>query len=137
MGRPSVPVRFQYLPGVTGQIAIPEVPVSSRDIELILPPKGAIHATVTRTGTGEVIKTYDIKVTAVTLSGSGAIWEGPHGKLERQPDHSVTISGVPAGRAAVEVRVEGLGLQRLTTKVEGGQSAALQITMPEPGQEKR
>jgi len=113
-------------------LAIPEVPLNSKNVDLIVPDTGSIHGAVRNAKTGEVITTCQVTVPVVDLPESRAVYEEPHVQIERKPDGSFILSNVPAGEATVEIRVEGLGAQRFAVTVEAGKVSSLECEMLGP-----
>ena len=112
------------------ELAIPDVSLNSKNIDLIVPDKGSIHAKVLSSKTGEAVASCQLTVPVVNLPESGAVWENPPVQIEKNPDASFTISGVPAGEVTVEVNAEGLGVRRFMTSVEAGKTNTLECVMP-------
>ncbi len=132
MGRPSFQLYFNGINGTQYNLAIPDIPLNTKDTVFIVPGNGGIQGIVRNAKSGDPLATYEITVQEVCLPDSGAIWTAPPVKIERDPDAGFTVSDVPAGIATVEVCAEGLGVQRFSVPVEAGKTARLDCGMMGP-----
>jgi protocatechuate 3,4-dioxygenase beta subunit len=124
VGLPFISVTFGY-----GGLAMIDVPLNAKNVDLIVPDRGSIRGVVRNAKTGEVITTCQVTVPMVGLPESGAVWENPHTEVEWKPDGGFMLSDVPAGQATVEVRCEELGTQRYVIPVEAGKTSSLECEM--------
>jgi len=113
-------------------LTIPDVPLNKKNLNIIMPDKGSIGGTVCNAKTGKMVQNYQVSVPIVHFPDSGAFWEKPQVKVERNPDASFGISGVPAGEAVVEIQAEGLGAQRFIVPVEAYKITPLACKMRGP-----
>jgi len=133
MGISSFRVNFKGTNGAEGfKLAIPDVPLNSKNVYLIVPDKGSINGVVRDAKTGAAVTTYEVTVPVVNLPDSGALWDKPNVKIERNPDHGFNISNIPAGEVTVEVSAQGLGVQRFVTMIEAGKINQLECEMLGP-----
>lgn len=114
------------------KVAIPDVPMNTKNVDFILPDKGSIRRTVRNAKTGERITAYQVTVPIVNLPESKAIWEEPPVQIERNPDASFSISNIPTGQATIEIRAGGLGTQRLVVQVETDKTNTCECEMLGP-----
>jgi len=133
IGQSSFKVHFNGVSGAGSyKLNIPDVPLNTKDIELIIPDNGTIHGAVRNAKTGEAVTTYEVTVPVVNLLDSGAVWPEPHVEIERNEDRSFSISNVPAGQVTVEVRAGWLGVQRFVTSIEADKTNPLECEMLGP-----
>ncbi|MDO9541127.1 MAG: carboxypeptidase regulatory-like domain-containing protein [Kiritimatiellia bacterium] len=133
MGIASFKVNFKGAIRSNGfELVIPDVPLNTKNVDIIVPDKGSIHGIVRNAKTGEMVTNYQVAVPVVRLPDSGAVWEKPQVKVERNPDASFSISNVPAGEATIELRSGGFGTQRFVVLVEAGKSNPLTCEMLGP-----
>jgi len=133
IGKSTFTVNFNGVKGAESfKLALHDVPVNATNIDLIVPGTGSIHGTVRNAKTGEPVTTYEVTVPVVHLPDCGAVWAEPHVKIKRDEDASFRIFGVPAGEVTVEVRAEGLGVQRFVLSVEADEANPLACEMLGP-----
>lgn len=133
MGVSRVSVTFQgAVAGGGFKLVIPNIPVNSKNVNVTVPDRGGIHGTVLRAASEAGVTTCQVTVPSVRLAECGAIWENPDVRITQKEDGSFHIAGVPAGRATVEVRAEGLGVQRFTVPVEAGKTHSFDCRMLGP-----
>ncbi len=110
-------------------LAILDVPMNAKNVDLVIPDKGSINGVVRDAKTGRTITSYEVSVPVLKLTKSKAVWENPDVQVELNPDGGFRLLNVPAGQATVHVTAEGLGLQRFTTSVEAGKVGHLECGM--------
>ena len=133
MGQSSLKVHFNGILGAGNyKLCIPEVPINTKDVDLIVPGTGSIQGTVRNAKTGELIPTYEISVPVVYLPDSEAVWEEPCVRIEVNEDGIFTISDIPAAEAVVEISANGLGAQRFTVPIEANKITPLDYEMEGP-----
>lgn len=132
MGLSSCRVNFDLRGAGVYKLAIPDVPINTKNVDFIVPDKGSIHGTVRNAKTGEMVTTYEVTVPVVTLPETKAVWEQPPVQIERNTDSSFRISNVPAGQATIEVRAGELGAQRFGVQVAADKTNSIQCEMLGP-----
>ncbi len=113
-------------------LSIPDVPLNTKNLELVLPGYGNLNGTVWNEKTGEQVKIYKVTVPVVHLQNSKAIWKDPRVKIMSNPDASFTLSDIPTGYATIEIQAEGLGTQRFTVFVDEGKTSQVKCGMLGP-----
>jgi protocatechuate 3,4-dioxygenase beta subunit len=111
------------------ELVLSDVLLNSKNVEIIVPEKGGINGVVLNSGNKGKVMTYQITLPFVTMPETGAVWENPPVEIAQNPDGGFSISGVPAGEAAVDVKSEGSVSQRFVSKVEAGKTGSLECVM--------
>lgn len=133
MGQSSVRVHFNGVGGAPDfQLALPDVPLNTKDANLIIPGRGNVKGTVRDAGTGNAVSVFEVTVPKIELHDSGAVWVKPEVRIEADGHGAFTISDVPAGEAFIEVRANGLGSQQFRIAVETGETSVLEADMLGP-----
>ncbi|MBP7744810.1 MAG: carboxypeptidase regulatory-like domain-containing protein [Phycisphaerae bacterium] len=113
-------------------LALLNVPLNTRDLNLVMPDKGSIPGMVRDARTGAAVTDFEVEVPSVRLPDSGAVWERPQVQVERGADGNFTISNVPAGEATVIVRAARFGAQRFTLPVAASRDNPLECKLVGP-----
>jgi len=113
-------------------LALLNVPLNTRDLNLVMPDKGSIPGMVRDARTGAAVTDFEVEVPSVRLPDSGAVWERPQVQVEHGADGNFTISNVPAGEATVIVRAARFGAQRFTLPVAASRDNPLECKLVGP-----
>ena len=119
IGQSVLKVHFNDVPGAGGyKLWLPEVPLNSQDVNLVIHDHGVVHGIVRNGKGGEAVTAYEVSVPVIHLPDSGAVWEEPQVEVTKNADNTFTLAKVPAGMATIEVKAGGLGVQRFDLAVK-------------------